>query len=198
MIARDATYTAERLVMCPGPWAPRLLADLGPMTLERMVHCWFAPLGGVSPYLAEHHPIYIWEGPRGRRLHGFPSLGDEADGLEVAFLRSGTPTTPETLDRTVGQGEIAEIAEFAGRRLPALPGTVVRAMTRMYTATPDRHFMLGRHPWHQQVTVGCGLSGPGFAFVPVIGEVLAELSLDGATRHPIGLFDPARCTAPPA
>jgi hypothetical protein len=29
---------------------------------------------------------------------------------------------------------------------------------------------------------------PG-AFVPVGGEILADLTIDGATRHPIALFD---------
>jgi sarcosine oxidase len=42
------------------------------------------------------------------------------------------------------------------------------------------------------VVVACGFSGHGFKFVPVLGEILADLALDGSTAHPIGLFDPAR------
>lgn len=63
----------------------------------------------------------------------------------------------------------------------------------MYTTTPDEHFVLAKHPDHANVTVACGFSGHGFKFVPVIGEVLADLAIDGATSHPIALFDPARC-----
>jgi sarcosine oxidase len=40
--------------------------------------------------------------------------------------------------------------------------------------------------------VACGFSGHGFKFVPVVGEILADLALDGRTDHPIGLFDPGR------
>ena len=40
--------------------------------------------------------------------------------------------------------------------------------------------------------VACGFSGHGFKFVPVVGEILADLALDGRTDHPIGLFDPLR------
>jgi sarcosine oxidase len=29
-----------------------------------------------------------------------------------------------------------------------------------------------------------------FKFVPVVGEILADLATTGATRHPIALFDP--------
>jgi sarcosine oxidase len=28
--------------------------------------------------------------------------------------------------------------------------------------------------------------------VPVVGEILADLAVDGTTRHPIDLFDPRR------
>lgn len=63
----------------------------------------------------------------------------------------------------------------------------------MYTTTPDEHFVVAKHPDHANVTVACGFSGHGFKFVPVIGEVLADLAIDGATKHPIALFDPARC-----
>jgi sarcosine oxidase len=39
-----------------------------------------------------------------------------------------------------------------------------------------------------QVVVGGGGSGHGFKFCPVIGEILAELAIDGETRYDIGLF----------
>ena len=34
-------------------------------------------------------------------------------------------------------------------------------------------------------------SGHGYKFASVIGEILADLAIDGATRHPIDLFDAA-------
>ena len=46
-----------------------------------------------------------------------------------------------------------------------------------------------------------GLSAPvvgavagisAFKFVPVVGEILVDLAIDGATDHPIALFDPQR------
>jgi glycine/D-amino acid oxidase-like deaminating enzyme len=58
--------------------------------------------------------------------------------------------------------------------------------------TPDGQFLLGRHPRHPQVVVSAGLSGHGFKFAPVLGEILADLALDGTTRHPIGFLDPGR------
>jgi sarcosine oxidase len=40
--------------------------------------------------------------------------------------------------------------------------------------------------------VACGFSGHGFKFVPVVGEILADLATIGDTAHPISLFDPRR------
>ena len=45
--------------------------------------------------------------------------------------------------------------------------------------------------------MACGFSGHGFKFVPVVGEIIADLVTDGRTAHPIGPFDPRRL-APPA
>ncbi|WP_156721418.1 N-methyl-L-tryptophan oxidase [Streptomyces apocyni] len=195
----DDTYTAGQLVICPGAWAPGLLADLGvPFAIERQVMYWFQPTGGVRPYAPERHPVYIWEDAAGTQVYGFPALDGPDGGAKVAFFRKGTLCTPETIDRTVHDDEVAAMAAQAGRRLPSLPGDFLHAATCMYTTTPDEHFVIARHPAHPEaVTVACGFSGHGFKFVPVVGEILADLALRGTTEHPIELFHPSRLTAAP-
>ncbi|HEU5432253.1 MAG TPA: N-methyl-L-tryptophan oxidase, partial [Thermomicrobiales bacterium] len=51
--------------------------------------------------------------------------------------------------------------------------------------TPDEHFILDRLPGLPQVVVASPCSGHGFKFASVIGEILADLALDGGTRHDI-------------
>ncbi|MET7937397.1 N-methyl-L-tryptophan oxidase [Streptomyces sp. NPDC005322] len=193
----ENTYTAGHLVICPGAWAPGLLADLGvPFTIERQVMYWFEPRGGTGPYTPDHHPIYIWEDAAGVQIYGFPAIDGPGRGAKVAFFRKGTVCTPETIDRTVRDEEVAAMAGQLAPRLPTLPGTFLKAATCMYSNTPDEHFVITRHPAHTDaVTVACGFSGHGFKFVPVVGEILADLALTGDTPHPIELFDPRRLTA---
>ncbi|ARQ70008.1 N-methyl-L-tryptophan oxidase [Streptomyces marincola] len=189
----NGVYTAGHLVVCPGAWAPRQLADLGvPFTVERQIMYWFEPEGGTAPFEPDRHPVYVWEDPEGTQIYGFPALDGPGGGAKVAFFRQGIPCTPETIDRTVHPAEVAEMAAFAGARLPALPGRLLRAVTCMYTTTPDEHFVIAPHPAHPAVTVACGFSGHGFKFVPVVGEILADLALTGSTPHPIELFSPGR------
>ncbi|QDQ10355.1 N-methyl-L-tryptophan oxidase [Streptomyces spectabilis] len=194
----DDTYTAGQLVICPGAWAPELLADLGvPFTIERQVMYWFQPTGGVGPFLPEHHPIYVWEDPEGVQAYGFPAIDGPELGAKVAFFRKGEVCTPDTIDRTVHPHEVAAMADHMARQIPLLPGRLLKAATCMYTTTPDEHFVIARHPAHpESVTVACGFSGHGFKFVPVVGEIVADLALDGTTAHPVELFDPRRITGP--
>ena len=197
-------YTAGQLAICPGPWAPELLADLGvPFGVERQVQYWWSPAAGPERFRADRHPIYIWEAADGRQFYGFPSFDDPvrrsadgvktgADGIKVAMFRRGQSCTPDTIDRTVRPEEVAAMRDFVAPRMPDLPGTLLESVTCMYTNTPDEHFVIARHPAHERVVVACGFSGHGFKFVPVVGEIVAELVAEDRTSQPIGLFDPAR------
>jgi sarcosine oxidase len=147
----------------------------------------------VAPYLPERHPIYVHEAAGGLQVYGFPAIDGPDGGAKVAFFRRGSLVDdPAALDRAVQPGEVAVMSDHLRRLLPTLPGRFLRADPCMYTTTPDEHFVIARHPAHEQVVVACGFSGHGFKFVPVVGEILAELAIDGSTRHPIGLFDPLR------
>jgi sarcosine oxidase len=185
------TYTAGQLVICPGAWAPQLLAEFGiPITIERQVLYWFDPRGGTAPFV--DHPIWIHEDADAMQAYGFPAIDGPGGGVKVAFFRKGIVCTPETIDRTVHEQEIGEMRERAAGLMPALDGPCVHSATCMYSNTPDEHFVIARHPDSTNVTVACGFSGHGFKFVPVVGEILADLATEGATRHPISLFDPKR------
>jgi len=185
------SYFAEHLVICPGPWAPQLLGQFDvPITVERQVMYWLDPIGGVSGF--EDHPIFIKEYASGIHTYGFPPIDGPRGGVKVGFARNGTSCTPETIDRVVHTHEISAITARIGELLPALAGRCLRAATCMYSNTPDRNFVVGRHPQCADVIVACGFSGHGFKFVPVIGEILADLVIDRGTDHPISLFDPQR------
>ncbi|MBB2772090.1 MULTISPECIES: N-methyl-L-tryptophan oxidase [Mycolicibacterium] len=185
------TYSAGQLVICPGAWAPQLLAEFGiPITVERQVLYWLDPVGGTEPFV--DHPIFIAENERAEQIYGFPAIDGPHGGVKVAFFRKGVECTPDTIDRVVHEREIREMRDEAARLLPALDGPCVHSATCMYSNTPDQHFVIARHPDSVNVTVACGFSGHGFKFVPVVGEILADLATTGATDHPIGLFDPRR------
>lgn len=187
-------YTADRLVLCPGAWAGEVLRDFGvEFTVRRQVQYWFAP-AEVEPFGVDRHPVYLWEGD-GYTFYGFPAHNGPADGVKVAFHSGGRPCTADGIDRTVTADEFHEMATTVKRHLPTLPGTFLRAATCLYTDTADESFVVAPHPDEECVVLACGFSGHGFKFVPVLGEIIADLVIDGATAHPIDRFDPARLLA---
>jgi sarcosine oxidase len=191
--------TADRLVLCPGGWAGRLLADLGvPLRVERRVqHYWTPPGPEFEPHRC---PIWIWESAAGVAAYGVPALdpppGDPLAGRPVtkaAFHTGDEPADADAGAAGVVAGEQRGIVEWLADRLPGLAASPwVGGKPCLYTLTPDGHFVVGRHPGHEAVSVAAGFSGHGFKFVPVIGEILADLTVHGTTDHPIDLFAPDR------
>jgi sarcosine oxidase len=186
------SYEAEKLVIAPGAWAPQLMADLAlPFTVTRQVLYWFQPIGGAEPFTIGKFPIFIWELPDGLQLYGFP-LQPGVNGIKAAFFYRGPSCDPDTVNRIVSDEEVATIRAALAHVVPALNGTLINAATCLYTEVPDHHFIVALHPQHHNVVLASPCSGHGYKFCSVIGEVLADLAIDGETPHPIALFDPAR------
>ncbi len=189
----QGSYEAGRLIISPGAWAPQLFADLHlPLVVERNLLFWFEPHGGREPFTPGRFPIYIWEVDDHTQFYGFPAQDGPPGGVKAALFRAGVHCTPETIDRTIHPHEVDRLRECLAAHIPDLNGPVIEAAACMYTTSPDEHFILGLHPHHPNVVVSSPCSGHGYKFASVIGEILADLAIDGTTRHPIGLFDVGR------
>jgi monomeric sarcosine oxidase len=177
-------YTADRLIVTPGSWANRMLADLGlPITVLRKTLFWLE-VKEPSRFAPERFPVYIADRPS-LELYGFPIYGHP--GLKCANHFGGEPTTPETVDRTVHAEENAEIIEDAGWLFgqEQFTGLVLSSGVCLYASTPDHDFIIDRHPAHPNVVFGAGYSGHGFKFTPAIGEHLVQLAFEETPTRPL-------------
>lgn len=188
----NATYSAARLIMTAGAWTSQVLDISLPLEVERQVLYWFNPIDGVAPFAPERFPVYVWQVDEHLKLYGFPTQNGIPGGVKVAFVRIKSPCTPETIDRSIHPSEVTTIRHCLAARIPALNNTLLHATTCMYTTTPDHYFVITPHPIHEQVIIASPCSGHGYKFASVIGEILADLAVDGATAHQIDMFDPAR------
>ena len=188
------TYEAAAAVISPGAWGAQVLRDLRlPLVVERQVMYWFDPVGGTAPFEVGRLPVYIWETADGTQFYGFPAQDGPRGGAKVATFRlKGSETTPEAIDRTIHDDEIDRMRAAVRGRVGALDAPLLWAKTCMYTTTPDEHFVIGLHPEHPMIALAAGFSGHGYKFASVVGEILAELAVDGRTRHDIALFAPER------
>jgi sarcosine oxidase len=175
------SYDVASLVLTPGRWAGELLADLDlPLRVEQRIMHWFRP-ADASLFRVGRFPLWIWDGEDGTSPYGVPAMDGETVKTSIHFSTS-RPAAEWTPD---------EILDLLADLLPGL-GTHVRSVPCTYTLTPDEHFVVGRHPVHDNVVLGCGFSGHGFKFTPVLGEVLADLASGHASSYDLSMFDPRR------
>jgi sarcosine oxidase len=159
---------------------------------------WFDPPGGLDLLLPGRFPIYFWQSAADRIFYGFPAIDGPRGGAKVAIHTEGDLCTPASINRTITAQDEQELREVIASRIPALNGRLLTACTCMYTLTPDEHFVVGLHPDHSNVVLACGFSGHGFKFAAVVGEVVADLVLEGKTLHSIEFLSPGRFRTAPA
>jgi sarcosine oxidase len=186
-------YRAARLALCVGAWTKSVLAELElPLKVERQVLVWLEPPEPLELYGDDRFPIFMFECTDGRLMYGFPRL---ERGVKVAIHHEGRLyDTPEEVDRAVRREEIDATRESLAQLLPALSTAAVReSATCVYTDTPDTHFLVDFHPRYPQLLLSSPCSGHGFKFSSAIGELQAELLLEGtSSRFDAGAFGLSR------
>ena len=175
---------AARLVLATGAWAVPELRRLGVAAqVVRKVQLWYQGRG-LAPYARGAFPcFFIADGEQ--YFYGFPA--ETPWGLKVAEHNvSHDPVAdPLRLNRTLTADDQRAVLGVLARFFPALQPELSKYAACMYSLTPDKHFALDIHPECPAVVLGAGFSGHGFKFAPVVGEILAELALEGDTNHPI-------------
>jgi sarcosine oxidase len=188
------TYEAGQVVVSAGAWNAHLLGAPFDrlLTVTRQVLHWFE-LEDSSAYRA-NAPVFIWM--HGATdvdyLYGFPPLpGDRR--LKVATEQYATSTTAETVDRVVDPAESAKMyrGHVQGRMAGVTP-RVVQAAACLYTVTPDRGFIIDRHPEQEKVFVISACSGHGFKHSAGIGNVVAETVAEGRGAIDLSPFSVSR------
>jgi len=188
----QGSYQASRLVIAPGAWAPDLLGDLKiSFDVQRRVMCWFQPLSDPGGFEPENFPIYIWDVDGQNCFYGLPATRTSA-GVKAAMHSGGLSCSAENVERAIHDSDIAEVRGYLAQFIPSLNGPLTQAVSCLYTMSPDQHFVVGIHPSYPQVSVAAGFSGHGFKFTSVMGEVLADLAIEGRTEHPIEFLFCAR------
>ncbi len=193
----DQTFRAARLVLAAGAWTGSLAGPVTfPVRPERRLMHFFAAPGDQGRWAPEAMPTFIWDiastaTRAGDSIYGFPDDGTE--GVKIGFHNRGGPADPDVPPPPATAAEVAEIQTALAERLPGVAGSPLRTVGCLYELTPDHDFLLGLVPGcDERVVVAAGFSGHGFKFVPVVGEVVADLVTSGGTAFDLVFLSPAR------
>lgn len=187
------TYEAGRLVITAGAWARTLLPELANLAVpERQVLAWLQP-SKPELFMPGQFPVFnvlVEEG----RYYGFPVFG--VPGFKFGrYHHLEEHGDADTIDRTCHPYDEQILRAFASRYFPDGAGPTMMLRACMFTNSPDEHFIIDRLPSFPQVSVFAGCSGHGYKFCSVIGEIMADLAIDGTSRHDISLFRLGRFAA---
>ena len=180
------TYEADKLIFTAGAWNQNLLDVLdGLATPERQVLAWLQPTR-PERFRPDTFPVFNLLVDEGR-FYGFPVFG--VPGFKFGkYFHLEEQGDADELDREVHGYDERVLREFAERYFPEGCGPTMSLQTCMFTNTPDHHFVLDLHPDYDQVSIASACSGHGFKFASVIGEIMADLSTTGVTRHNVDFF----------
>jgi sarcosine oxidase len=180
------TYEANRLLICAGAWAGRVVPQLAPIAVpERQVLAWLQPTR-PELFAPDRFPVFLLDVEEGSH-YGFPV--HDVPGFKFGrYHHLREPMDPDDPDRSTRPDDEAILRAFAARYFPDGAGPTVMLKACMFTNSPDEHFLIDRLPDAPQVSVAAGFSGHGYKFCSVVGEVMADLAMHGETRHDIGLF----------
>ncbi|OJJ20258.1 hypothetical protein BKI52_17480 [marine bacterium AO1-C] len=185
-----ATYTAEKLIITAGAYAPQLLSNFEkPLQITRQLLAWIQPL---EPIDLSALPCWVFEIPGVDGIYyGFPEVkapwlsedSAQVSGFKIAHHTRGQVLTNDQLSFAADEAYIIQekenLQKFSHTYFPALNGEFLAIKQCLYTYAPDEHFMIDYLPnTDRRVVVATGFSGHGFKFVPAIGEVLANLAMD--------------------
>ena len=176
----------DRVVFTAGAWSQEVAGlPTGTVRAVRQALAWFQPRR-PELFTPERMPVFNLR-LDGEHFYGFPAFG--VPGVKLGFYDTHAESgDPDTISRTPTPADETPLRAFAERYLPDGTGPTLALKTCLYEPSPDGHFVVDVHPETRQAVVGAGFSFHGFKFCSVIGEILADLAIDGATRHDIGLF----------
>ncbi|MFT4711711.1 MAG: sarcosine oxidase [Candidatus Azotimanducaceae bacterium] len=186
----NETLYCKKLIITPGAWAPALLPAIKPfLEIRRKSLFWFNE--HKPEYLVQNQfPVFFIE-DEGHNYYGFPAINEK--GVKVADHQGGRPLSgPKALDKSLDESELEDIRNAITQYLPGVTHRLSHHTNCMYTMSRDEHFIVGQHPDNTNVHFVAGLSGHGFKFATVLGQIMADLSITGATNHPVSFLSPKR------
>ena len=171
MQTTSGSFEAGKLVVAAGAWMSKLLPSV-PVVAERIPLFWFEPRSDPGRL-----PVLIWQSEQLGDYYLVPHT--DWPGVKIGKHHSMVTCDPDLVDRSISAADEQPLRAFLDRHSPVLAGPVVGSRVCMYENSPDTHFLID--VTDDGVVFAGGFSGHGFKFASVVGEILADLAIDGRT-----------------
>jgi sarcosine oxidase subunit beta len=176
----EGPVDAPVVVIAAGPWSPELMASADPaavlpitVTREMDLIC--------RPHPPFRSPVPVISSATDR-IYLRPDVGG------TLLVGRGYPKEMEIVDpdrypEKADFGFVEFVADRLAQRFPTLEhAEIMRGYAGVYDVTPDWHPVLDRVPGIEGLYCAAGFSGHGFKLGPAVGEVVAEMIVEGTAK----------------
>lgn len=175
----EGRYDAGAVVLATGPWAAQLGKDLGVRLPVQACRTQVA-LYRRPPDFGRRTTVY---GDFVQGLYFKPTHGEILHAGSLAGEEAQSPVDPDEYDESADGAWLPGIRQRLSRRYPAMHRSYGRGgYGALYGITPDWHPIIDRLPGLEGAYCAVGFSGHGFKMSPVVGELMAELIVDGQAK----------------
>jgi len=172
----EGRYNCGSLVLATGPWAAQLGKDMGvklPVQACRTQVALYrrpADFGRRSAVYCDFVQGIYFKPTHGEMIHAGSLQGEEISH----------PVDPDQYNEAADGDWLPVVRQRLSRRYPAMHRGYGRGgFGALYAITPDWHPILDKIPGIEGAYCAVGFSGHGFKMSPIVGQLMAELIVDG-------------------
>jgi sarcosine oxidase len=197
-----ATYTCAKLILTAGPYVNRFMQQLGlgsPYHIELNQAHWFKVDDPVL-FMPGRFPIFIvrYDASTMGGMYGFPTF-QRPGVIKTSVHHSNNMLDIEAyIDRQVpNDNTTRRVWDFMREFIPGASKELDHVATCPYDFPNDEHFTISLHPNYPDIAMA-NMAGHGYKFAPVVGEILAQLVIDGKSHYDLTGFGADRHIDPNA
>lgn len=197
VITDKQKYHSKKLIITVGAWAKKMMPSLSnKLKITRQFVAWIRPRQWDKFTFGNFPCWMIADDKKPGCYYGFPIVpGDFGGppGLKLAHHYPARETDPDNVDRYIHKDDEADLKYVLDKYLPGVFESFASYKICLYANSPDEDFIIDHLPdFDKNVAVACGFSGHGFKFSSVVGEILADLAIEGTTKLPIDFLSVKR------
>jgi sarcosine oxidase, subunit beta len=172
----EGRYNSACVVLATGPWAAQLGKDLG-LKLPVQACRTQVALYRRPPDFGRRSAVYC-DFVQG--IYFKPTHGEMIHAGSLAGEEISQPVDPDKYNEAADGDWLPMVRQRLSRRYPAMHRGYGRGgYGALYAITPDWHPIMDKLPNLEGAYCAVGFSGHGFKMAPIVGQLMAELIVDG-------------------
>jgi sarcosine oxidase subunit beta len=172
----EGRYHGQTVILATGPWAAQLARSVSlelPVQPSRTQVALFRK----PTDFGRRGPVY---GDFVQGIYFKPTHGDMIHAGSLAGEEIQDPVDPDHYNEAADGTWLPQVRQRLSRRYPGMHRGYGRGgYGALYGITPDWHPILDRLPGVEGAYCAVGFSGHGFKMSPIVGQLMAELIIDG-------------------